>query len=161
MMTTLYSFDTSALIDGLERYYPAETFDGLWEAVDALIKEGRFFASAEVWEEVKKKDEAVKQWASSRKEDLFVETDATIALEVQGILSSFPRLVMSGGRRNRADPFVVAVAKLREATVVTGEGNDGSTNRPKIPFVCQRLRIPCVTFTEFISAEQWKFALAK
>jgi len=160
-MMTLYSFDTSALIDGLERYYPAETFSGLWEAVDTLISDGRFFASAEVWEEIKKKDELVKKWADSRQSQVFVGTDAIVTLEVQKILETFPRLVMSGGRRNRADPFVVAIAKLRKATVVTGEGNDGSMNRPKIPFVCQEMKIPCVTFTEFISSEQWKFALTK
>jgi len=151
-MMTLYSFDTSALIDGLERYYPAETFSGLWEAVDTLISDGRFFASAEV---------LVKKWADSRQSQVFVGTDAIVTLEVQKILETFPRLVMSGGRRNRADPFVVAIAKLRKATVVTGEGNDGSMNRPKIPFVCQEMKIPCVTFTEFISSEQWKFALTK
>lgn len=160
-MTTLYSFDTSALIDGLERYYPANTFDGLWQAVDTLISEGRFFASAEVWEEIKKKDESVKKWAEPRKSDVFVDTDATTTKEVQRILDLFPRLVMSGGRRNRADPFVVAVASLRKATVVTGEGGDGTMGKPKIPYVCQQLKIPCVTFTEFISAEEWKFSLAK
>jgi hypothetical protein len=159
-MAALYSFDTSALIDGLERYYPANIFDGLWQAVDSLISDGRFFASTEVWEEIKKKDESVKKWAEPRRSDVFIDTDATTTKEVQKILDKFPRLVMSGGRRNRADPFVVAVASLRKATVVTGEGSDGTMNKPKIPFVCQQLNIPCVTFTEFISAEDWKFALA-
>jgi hypothetical protein len=159
-MATLYSFDTSALIDGLERYYPANIFDGLWQAVDSLISDGRFFASTEVWEEIKKKDESVKKWAEPRRSDVFIDTDATTTKEVQKILDKFPRLVMSGGRRNRADPFVVAVASLRKATVVTGEGSDGTMNKPKIPYVCQQLNIPCVTFTEFISAEDWKFALA-
>ncbi len=160
-MSTLYSFDTSALIDGLERYYPEATFAGLWEAVDNLIAEGRFFASAEVWEEIKKKDEAAKKWADPRKSKIFNETDAATAAEVKKLLTTFPRLVMNGGRRNRADPFVIAVAKLRKATVVTGEGSDGSMSRPKIPFVCQQQKIPCITFTEFIAAEQWKFALTK
>jgi hypothetical protein len=159
-MAALYSFDTSALIDGLERYYPANIFDGLWQAVDSLISDGRFFASTEVWEEIKKKDESVKKWAEPRRSDVFIDTDATTTKEVQKILDKFPRLVMSGGRRNRADPFVVAVASLRKATVVTGEGSDGTMNKPKIPYVCQQLNIPCVTFTEFISAEDWKFALA-
>ena len=158
-MATKYSLDTSAFIDGLERYYPADTFAGLWEAIDKLIEEERFFASAEVWEEIKRKDENVKKWAEPRKETLFIDTDVAATTEVQAILTAFPRLVMNGGRRNRADPFVVAVARLRGATVVTGEGADGSDSRPKIPYVCKQLKVPCVTFTEFISAEQWKFTL--
>ncbi|MCB2178139.1 MAG: DUF4411 family protein [Actinomycetales bacterium] len=32
----LYSFDTSALIDGIERFYPLANFPGIWAAVDEL-----------------------------------------------------------------------------------------------------------------------------
>lgn len=32
----VYSVDTSALIDGLERYYPEDTFPALWERIDEL-----------------------------------------------------------------------------------------------------------------------------
>lgn len=154
-----YSLDTSALIDGLERYYPAATFSGLWEAIDTLIGESKCFASQEVWEEVKKKDEVVKNWSEPRKDAFFLPTNAEVTKEVQAILDRFPRLVTSGGSRNRADPFVIAVAKLNGATVVTGEGNDGSATRPKIPYVCQELGIPCLRFTEMIAAENWIFGL--
>ena len=157
-MADRYCVDTSALIDGLERYYPANQFGGLWEAVDELIDDERFFFSEEVWEEIKKKDEVVKAWATPRKDRLAVATDPVIATEVQAILTRFKRLVMSGGRRNRADPFVIAVAKLRHATVVTGEVMDsGNDRRPKIPFVCRELQIPCIRFTELIGAEGWTF----
>jgi hypothetical protein len=60
--------------------------------------------------------------------------------------------------RNRADPFVIAVAGLRGATVVTGEGSDGTADRPKIPFVCSQLRIPCIRLLDVIRAEGWSFA---
>ena len=155
-----YSVDTSALIDGLERYYPASTFAGLWEAIDVLVTEGRFVVSAEVWEEVKKKDEVVKDWVEPRQDNLVVPTTATIAQEVQAILNRFPRMVMTGGRRNRADPFVVAVAKLQGATVITGEELDGNDRRPKIPFVCKELGVDCIRFTDLIVEEQWKFTLS-
>lgn len=42
MMGTFYSVDTSALIDGLERYYPMSTFPALWDQVDVVVDEGRF-----------------------------------------------------------------------------------------------------------------------
>lgn len=159
MTATCYSLDTSAFIDGLERYYPSATFGGLWEAIEGLIEAGRFLASEEVWEEIKKKDEAVKEWADPHRTELFVPTDGTITAEVQAILTRFPRLVMSGGRRNRADPFVIALAQLRSATVITGEGMDGSERRPKIPFVCAEFNIPCIRFADLISAEGWIFEL--
>ncbi len=49
-----YSADTSALIDGLERYYPETHFPALWEKVDELVAESRLIISEEVWEEVQK-----------------------------------------------------------------------------------------------------------
>lgn len=32
-----YSFDTSALIDGMERFYPIGNFPALWDRFDDLI----------------------------------------------------------------------------------------------------------------------------
>jgi hypothetical protein len=159
MPEVIYSLDTSALIDGLERYYSPEVFSGLWEAVDDLIESGRCIASEEVWEEVKRKDEAAMSWAQPRRAKLFIPTDSAITAEVRSILQTYPRMVMSGGRRNRADPFVVATAKLRNATVVTGEGDNGNMTRPKIPFVCAEMGIPCIRFTDLISSENWTFGL--
>jgi hypothetical protein len=59
--------------------------------------------------------------------------------------------------RNRADAFVIAVARVRGAVVVTGEGPDGNENRPKIPFICQNLKIRCVRFLDIVRLEGWKF----
>ncbi|MEK7153667.1 MAG: DUF4411 family protein [Patescibacteria group bacterium] len=76
---------------------------------------------------------------------------------MQGILGSFPKLVANMKGRNRADAFVIAVARVKGATVVTGEGPDGNQNRPKIPYICQQLNVPCVRFLEIVRLEGWKF----
>jgi Domain of unknown function (DUF4411) len=88
-----------------------------------------------------------------RRGALCVPTNAEVTRKVADILEAYPRLVMSGGRRNRADPFVIALAELQNATVVTGEGNDGNLSRPKIPFVCRERSIPRIRFTELIASE--------
>ena len=116
----MYSVDTSALIDGLERYYPEENFPALWERVDGLISDGRFLISEEVWEEVKSKDAVAKAWCEPRKESIIVPTDSAVVQDVQEILSLHERLVKNMKGRNRADAFVIAVGRLRRATVVTG-----------------------------------------
>lgn len=46
-----YSFDTSALIDGIERFYPIGNFPALWNRIDDLIKTGRLHVSEEAWNE--------------------------------------------------------------------------------------------------------------
>ncbi len=52
MSQDCYCVDTSALIDGLERYYPEANFPGLWQNIDSLIEDSRFLISEEVWEEL-------------------------------------------------------------------------------------------------------------
>ncbi len=152
-----YSADTSALIDGLERYYPEDHFPALWEKMDELVSGGRLIISEEVWEEAQTKDAVVKAWCEPRKDSIVVPTDTVVAQEVQRVLAGHERLVMNMKGRNRADPFVIAVANLRGAVVVTGEGSDGTESRPKIPFVCQHLGIECVKFVDVIRLEGWTF----
>jgi hypothetical protein len=153
-----YSFDTSALIDGLERYYPESSFPGLWGQIDGLVTAGRLFISEEVWEEAHKRDEVAKAWCERHgKEALTVPTNGTVAVEVQRVLENNERLVMQMKGRNRADPFVIAVARIRGATVVTGEGSDGTERRPKIPYVCTQLGISCVRLIDVIRTEGWRF----
>lgn len=156
MSTSVYCLDTSALIDGLERYYPAENFPGIWNEVDLLIDQGRVLISEEVYLEASKKDAVVKSWCDERKDSILVETDATIAAEVAEILKDHPKLVGVMKDRSRADPFVIAVARLRSAAVVTGESH-GSANKPKIPFVCEDRGVDSMRFTDLIVKEKWSF----
>lgn len=152
----IYSVDTSALIDGLERMYFESAFPGIWEYVDDLIADGRFFISQEVWEEVKKRDAVVKAWCvRDATGKLIRPTTPAVTNEVKRILAANERMVMNMKGRNRADPFVIAVARLTGGTVVTGEGPDGNDARPKIPYVCGKLGVPCITFTDLIRNEGW------
>ncbi len=153
-----YSVDTSALIDGLERYYPEETFPALWKQVEHLVKGGRFLLSAEVWEEAHARTSKAAEWCDRQgKNALTVPTDVGVVKEVQRILLAHPKLVKEGTGRNRADAFVIAVARLTGATVVTGEGSDGNQNRPKIPYICDQLGVKCIRFLELIRLEGWTF----
>lgn len=158
MTSPVYSVDTSALIDGLERYYPEGTFPALWEQVDILVEAGRFLLSEEVWNEARTHDAAAKAWCDGRgKAKLVVPTDLAIVQEVQTILAAYPKLVKSIKGRNRADAFVIATARLKNAVVVTGEGANGTEDKPKIPYICQRLGVPCMGFLDLIKREGWRF----
>jgi hypothetical protein len=57
-----YSFDTSALIDGVERFYPIANFPALWEKIDELISDGRLHVSEEAWSEAVSVDSVLKEW---------------------------------------------------------------------------------------------------
>ena len=158
MSDQTYSIDTSALLDGLERFYPEAVFPALWEQVDALIDEGRLLASEEVWEEAKKRTAVAKAWMEPRLDALLVPTDEQVATVVRDILSdeNHRRLVMDGKGRNAADPFVIAVAEIHDSVVLTGE-QAGSLKRPKIPTVCDGRGIPHGRFLELVRREGWSF----
>jgi hypothetical protein len=153
----VYSIDTSALIDGLERFYRPASFPSLWERIDDLIDQSRLVCSEEVLLEATLRDLPAKQWCVERQDRVIVATDASVAIEAQTLLGKYPQMTKSLKGRNRADPFVIVVAKMRNATVVTGEGQDGSANRPKIPWVCKQLKIPCVRLADLIAQEGWQF----
>lgn len=134
-----YSIDTSALIHGWMRVYPITVpmFRPVWDKLNELIENGRLRASAEVFAEIKKKDDDLAAWCEGRP-DLFVEIeDDPIQKQVADLLAKYPRLVDTRKGRSGADPFVIAYAMTCNPvrTVVTQE-QGGTLERPKIPFVC-------------------------
>lgn len=154
---SVYSVDSSALIDGLERYYPEANFPALWARVDELVAAGRFLISDEVLDEVTRKDEPAKVWCEDRKDTIVVPTDAEVISAVKDVLADYPLLVKGFKGRNRADPFVIGVGQVRSCVVVTGEGPDGTSNKPKIPYLCNELGLRCIRFTDLIREEGWQF----
>jgi hypothetical protein len=152
-----YSVDTSGLIDGLERFYRPTSFPGLWVRIDELIANGRFLVSEEVLAEAAEKATTVKDWCTERKDALILPTDSSVIAQARVILAAYPNLVKAMKNQNRADAFVIAVAELQGATVVTGEGRDGSANRPKIPYICRERGIDCITLADLIESEGWVF----
>jgi len=156
MSDTIYSFDTSAILDGRERWYHPDSFPSFWGKVDEVIEEGRFLAAHEVLKELEKREDGpVHTWAKER-EKMFVPPEIPFQEHVARILSSHERLVSQVKERSIADPWVIAVAMEFGATVVTGEER-GKKNHPKIPDVCAAYSIPCIKIASFIRNEGWRF----
>lgn len=156
MNPTTYSIDTSALLDAWVRHYPPEHFPNFWRKIEDLIREGRFVVSEEVLLDINEHDDPLAEWLNARQAMVVMRTDNNVAEVVRQINQTHERLVMSGGRRSRSDPFVIAVARLRNATVVTGE-KGGTAQKPKIPSVCAAMGIPCVELLAMIKREGWVF----
>lgn len=150
-----YSFDTSALIDGIERFYPPANFPALWDRVDELIGQGRLLISEEVWLEARAVDAPLKDWCDEEaRAQAVVATNAEVAVAVGEIMEAFPQWAVAG--RNRADPFVVGLAECTGAVVVTGEKPGGPAN-PKIPYVCGVRDVQVMKFVDVIKTEGWTF----
>lgn len=156
MSSALYSIDTSALVDGMGRYYLPKVFNSLWQSIDGLIDEGRMMATEEVRVEIERKADHLAEWCK-RRSRMFIEIDEEIQPVVTEVLTAHGRLVKALSNRSSADPFVIALAKVKGASVVTAERHSNSLNRPKIPDVCDAMGIRCLSLVEMMDGEGWSF----
>jgi hypothetical protein len=88
---------------------------------------------------------------------MFVPLDEGVQQATQENLTQFPRLVGAMKDRNRADPFVIALARIKDATVITGERSSGTRERPRIPNVCDHFGIGHRTLLQLIRDKGWTF----
>jgi hypothetical protein len=137
-------FDTSALITAWRIHYPPATMPSVWRAVEQAIDAERIILPREVYSELEAKDDELLSWAKARRRRI-VNPSAEVQQEVGPIAAMFPRR----GIRDRADPWVIAEAKVRGFVVVTYEGTNASTGEPmpgaekKMPGICKQLGIDC------------------
>ena len=145
-----YSLDTSCLVNGWGKHYPPDMFGPVWTHLDGLIQNAAVIASVEVMNEIWRQTDDLHNWCADR-DDAFLELIDELQTSVSTLLDRYPRLTAAG--RNRADPFVVGVAMLASdrMTVVTEEtGHRASEARPKIPFICERMNIRCISFVDML-----------
>lgn len=151
-----YCFDTSSFLDAAVRWYPRDIFPSFWEKLEELIGNGQIVTSGEVLRELERKDDEVFQWAKARPE-LFMPLSEDVQRATAKVLEKFPRLVDERSGKSRADPFVIGVAIVTGATLVTGEQARGSDKRPRIPDACQGFNVRCVGIVSVIREQGWKF----
>jgi Domain of unknown function (DUF4411) len=149
-----YCIDTSCLIAAWEERYPPENFPKFWDLLHGAIASGRIRAPLAVLDETEKKSKDLHAWLRGRPH-LFVQYEEDIQLEVRAVLAKHPRLVMEKKQRYSADPFVIAIAKIRGLTIVTEEHPTGSLTRPNIPDVCRDYHLECISLLQLIRAEAW------
>ena len=99
------------------------------------------------------------KWVGSY-EGMFVST-AEILAEAQAIQNQFTGLRDPTAEYEEADAYVIALARMRDAIVVTGETPAAEKRKPKrshyIPDVCRELGIPCISFLGLMRREGWRF----
>lgn len=155
--STIYCFDSSAFIDTWRRYYPQKHFPTLWEGISSLISEGRIVVPKEAEKEIIAGNDELKAWFKQNLMCVKPYTQEQIVV-VSEIVNKYPRVSQYNKVKPiHADPFVVALAKIDGATVVTWEGPNGSTDNPHIPDLCKEYQIPVVSMLGVFENEEWYF----
>lgn len=164
----IYVFDTSSL-RSLQHFYPS-VFKSVWDGLDALADQRDLMSTREVFNELERQDvsEEVRRWAKMHK--ALFSTPAGPELEFVAEIFRIKHFQGLIGAQQRlkgmpvADPFVIACAKVNNATVVTEEGWQHGvrplTPKPhaaKIPNVCAHFKINCINLEDFMHQQGWAF----
>jgi hypothetical protein len=145
----VYEIDTSSLLNIDGRADAEET----WALIIDLTKKGRIVICGPVLEELRdnpmyalrfKPYEKALQAGDRR-------NDAEYLQAVGKVTHDHPAMSRATGVRTPADPFVVALAELEKYVIVCDESRTKRPNR-KIPGVCKKLGIRCITLIEFVAA---------
>ncbi len=154
-----YVFDTSSFLV-LKNYYPSR-FPTVWKGIEGLVKAQSLISVREVLKELESyvEQDIVLDWANSKEEIFLIPTSAELHFVSQ--IFAVPHFQAIIGQRNIlkgtpvADPFAIALAKVRGACAVTEE-----TMRPnaaKIPNVCEHFGSEYTNLEGFMNKEGWTF----
>lgn len=153
-----YCFDSCAIMDSWNRYYPPVFFPSLWTKIQDLIDSERLFISKEVEKEIIAGNDDLKPWIRSNIKCVVPFSADQINI-VRSIINKYPKVAKyNKPKPNHADPFIIALAKLNKLTVVTLEGKSGDgALDPKVPNLCDEYGVDCCNMLGLFENENWKF----
>jgi hypothetical protein len=156
MVGYLYCLDTSALIESWCRLYRPTSFPTFWKRIEEAISDGQIIAPMFVFEELKRKEgDQLFAWAESQM-PMFYPLEAELQYAQKIIVNQFPRLISEAKNRSLCDPWVIALAQIKQCPVISEE-NPGGNKTPKIPDVCVELKIKSMKVADLIEELGWRF----
>lgn len=156
----MYIIDTSILVNANRIQFPMAKNNTFWDWLVDLGKKKIIQIPQSVFEEIGEGNDDLPNWLEKNKNhflllkhqayayldqvmDAYAKVYAKDDLPPEGLLESL-----------KADPYIIAHAKNTSASVVTCElakkGDFSNYKEVRIPHVCQKMGIPCLTFTQFI-----------
>ena len=154
----LYCVDTSSFLHAWRRDYPPDVFPTFWDNLAESANQSLVVSPQEVLLELERGGDDVYAWARAHP-DMFHPPTQPVQDEVERIVRRWPEFVPEDSEDGVwADPYVIALARVRGAIVVTGEKAVGPGARvPKIPNICSALGVLCTDLLGLIRANGWHF----
>ncbi|MAT96847.1 MAG: hypothetical protein CL608_06865 [Anaerolineaceae bacterium] len=136
----LFSLDANVFIQAKNGPYGLDIMPIFWDWLEAQASSGHIFCAAPVYEELRDGNDELSQWIQERK-SLFVKE---ISVEAQQVFIEIVDYVFKNYPRknadvflSRADPLLIAQAKILSCVVVTHERPvPENSSKVKIPNIC-------------------------
>ena len=128
--------------------------EDVWAMIVHLIGQGRIVVCAQVFSELRESSIYLLRLKPHEKALRAGDrgTDDIPYLQLVGrITYEHPAMSKATGTKTPADPYIVALAEMDGYVVVTEESTHTRPNR-KIPTVCKRRSIRCLSLNEFIAS---------
>ncbi len=146
----IYCIDTSALINLSPQWnkdvYRRDVFPTIWEKLESMIKNEKLISSREVYNEIKKRDDAISKWCDDNKK-MFKDIDECQEERLKNIGKKYDVVYWDTLRKKEiwADPWLVALSICEDAIIVTDEKN--TPNR--IPGIAGYFNRQCINLIDF------------
>ena len=153
-----YCIDTNVIVSFMHEDdnepYRRDVFATQWSRVDSLIGSGDIVAPRAVELELSKWEKQIptmKRWLASH--GMFVDMSDDQLAFAKVVVNDFPDY---GSTNNYlADLEVISLAGVKELAVITNERvrPNVTVNHPKIPEVCAKYKIECLSVSGFLARE--------
>lgn len=147
-----YSLDSDAIIQAWIDYLIA-FFPKVWESLHQLAIDDVVGIAPVIYGELEKGGDELFDWVKERKDDFVAENSDELQAAVAHLVNTYNNFGLITGK-NEGDPYVVALAMVKECVVVTNESMTNDLNGPKVPDVCREEGIGWAKFVDIIKNEE-------
>jgi hypothetical protein len=154
-MPESYAIDTSALISLESLRVSDDKREGIWRRLFALIEAERIFTVEYVFPELEKNSPSCAERLKAHARLPFRVPVASLMNSgndgiLRALANNYPQMVGVGAPGNKADGWLITLARERGLVVVTQEGTG---SKQKIPAACVAFDIECINTLEFVVRE--------
>lgn len=149
----------------LDRKFRKDLYGNLWDYMVTQISNGMITSTEEVYRELKESnDPKFLKWLDTHKGHLYVEDDMKVIILATQILQRHPEILFQKGKKNGADAFVVATAKVYGLAVISEETRESEANLKsgacvKVPNLCDEENVKCYSILEYCVKEGIKLGI--
>jgi Domain of unknown function (DUF4411) len=159
--------DADVLIQSKNGLYSFEIAPPFWSFLDAQVTAGNIRSSMKIYDEILKREDRhdkLTLWVKNRKTSGMFVLPARDVQKIYGEIADFTVEKYSQRRAKAAeflsggDGWLIAHARRDGGTVVSHESRvDRSSMTPKIPNVCTKFGVPCISLAEMLTKLSFKF----